>query len=479
MQSTGTKFIRCRCYLWKKVYHTIMSNTIGMESIVEIDENERYWVGKGFGKGGLLPNDRGAYTTTDGTIFWKSTKEASEDLLLLGRGWIFSKADEEDFVVTRQDQPDECWMYANDFRPDHIHDAKPNQGKLHFVRFRRLVRTKVFHPKEFVSQEVYEKCDHCDSEWMEELSTLLLDILTYCSLLHQKPHPTDAELLPLKKTIIDLAIGQNVSVGEGLDARHRLDRVLKDLLFFVEKERSKTSMSRLLTSRLDFSFTDRNGQKEFRERKDVIAARCLSAKECDAIAGLIVRKFDPDFQLHCNRVACGPECQFARVACPNEGCPRTMSRTHLESHDSKCGYKVVRCDCGDVFQAREMPVHRSEACRLRIVDCPFKDIGCIKEVKACHLNSHVTDDMASHLLLAVDRIKEQQQVIVQLHSGQGKLQSEKDALLRSTQEQNERTAKQFGELQTQISKLCKELGDFEKSSKKEFKKLNTQRQTLR
>ena len=63
-----------------------LRNFTDMERIVEIDENERYWVGKGFGRRGLLPNDRGAFSTTDGSMFWKSPTEASEDLVLLGRG---------------------------------------------------------------------------------------------------------------------------------------------------------------------------------------------------------------------------------------------------------------------------------------------------------------------------------------------------------------------------------------------------------
>jgi hypothetical protein len=459
-----------------------MANTIHMESIVEIDENERYWVGKGFGKG-LLPNDRGAFTTTDGSLFWKSTSEASEDLLLLGRGWVYSKKtdDDQDFVPTRQDQPEECWMYAIDFRPDHIHQAKPNQGALHFVRFRRLVSTKVFHPEEFVSKDVYEKCDHCDSVVTDGLSNLFLDVLAYTSLLHNKSHATDAALLPLKKSIIDLAISHDIPIrkqGLPVDAKHKLDILRKDLMFFVEKERSKTAMSRLL-SRLDFAFAERNDRKEFQERSDAVAARCLSRSECDAIAGLIVRKLDPDFQLHCNRVACGQECQYFRVACPNEGCPATMSRIYLQSHDSKCPHKIVHCECGEIFKAHEMQAHRSEACKFRIVDCPFKSVGCINEVKACELQVHVTDDMSSHLLLAVRRIEEQQKVIIQLHSSVGTLKSEKEELVRSIQGHNENSTVKFGELQTQMTKLSKDLGDFEKSSKKEFKKLNSARQSLK
>ena len=112
-----------------------------METIVEINENERYWVGGGFGRRGLLPNDRGPFTTPDGSMFWKSSAEASEDLVLLGRGWNYKEAE---FVQATE------WMYAVDFRPGSIKNAKPNRGILHMVRFRRLYRTKYFNPDEFV-----------------------------------------------------------------------------------------------------------------------------------------------------------------------------------------------------------------------------------------------------------------------------------------------------------------------------------------
>ena len=112
-----------------------------MDTIVEIDENERYWVGGGFGSRGLLPNERGAYSTTDGSMCWKSSTEASEDLVLLGRGWKY-----EDAEFT----PATKWMYATNFRPESVKKAKPNRGMLHMVRFRRLYRTKYFNPDEFV-----------------------------------------------------------------------------------------------------------------------------------------------------------------------------------------------------------------------------------------------------------------------------------------------------------------------------------------
>ena len=53
-----------------------------MEALVEIDENERYWVGIGYQRR-FMPNDRKAFSSTDGTMNWSSLQQAEEDLVLL------------------------------------------------------------------------------------------------------------------------------------------------------------------------------------------------------------------------------------------------------------------------------------------------------------------------------------------------------------------------------------------------------------
>ena len=68
----------------ERVLQTTMAPSL--ELTVAINENERRWVGKSFSKGGLLPTDPGPFSTTDGSLSWKSMKEASEDLRFLGRG---------------------------------------------------------------------------------------------------------------------------------------------------------------------------------------------------------------------------------------------------------------------------------------------------------------------------------------------------------------------------------------------------------
>jgi hypothetical protein len=446
-----------------------MANTAGMEVIVEIDENERCWVGKGFGKGGLLPNDRGCFTTTDGSISWKSLTEPSEDLLLLARGWNYLP---EDFATTKKDDPERCWMYASDFRVESVNNAKPNRGVLHWVRFRRLNRVKVFNPDEFVNKEIYEKCDHCDSTATDSLSKQLLDVLSYCTLLHNTTQVTDAIALPLKKSIIDLAIGQERpdEESEG-DAFYQLDILRKKLENSVEKERSQTAMSRLISG-IEYSFYGRIGRKEFNERCSKVASRCLPKEERDAIAGLIVRKLDPHYQLHCDKVNCGQDCQFARVACPNKGCPTNLSKIYLEPHDNSCPYKIITCDCGDSFPRHERAHHLSQVCTFRDVNCPLFSIGCVKAIKACHMQQHVDEAANAHLLLAVNRMMEYEETMRGMRSKILSLEHESRELRNYVEKYQKTSTKEVSNVEAKVAKTTKALAQLEATCKKQFKKID-------
>jgi len=52
-----------------------------LERQIEIWENQRLWIGKGFSSKGLFPTERGPYSTKDGSLRWKTLDEASSALL--------------------------------------------------------------------------------------------------------------------------------------------------------------------------------------------------------------------------------------------------------------------------------------------------------------------------------------------------------------------------------------------------------------
>lgn len=451
-----------------------MAALAGLEEFVEIDENERAWVGKGFGKGGLLPNDRGSYTTVDGTLSWKTSQDAEKDQLLLGRGWKYLP--DSEFEVTHPDDKEKCWMYASDFRTESILQAKPDRGVMHWVRYRRLVRIKTFHPKEFVPEEIYSKCDHCDSSAIESLSKLLLDVLAYCTLLHNSTHLTNAVALPLKKSIIDLAVGFELTDSDApakdVDGFYKLGKLRTALEQFVDAERTHTMISRIFSG-IDYFFHARQGHKEFTDRCDRVSARCLSKSERDAIAGLIVRKLDTKFQLHCKKVGCGDDCQFIRIVCPHEGCTKTMSKLYLDSHIPGCPHKLITCECGESVKQRDLIHHQSTSCKLRYVECPFIKIGCTELVKECELEEHLATKSTAHLLLAMKKIFELED---HLNDSRGKIAGlvrQNTELKQSLQQQHQTSQREIAKLSSQLQKTNKVLSTLETTCKKEFKKTKT------
>lgn len=52
-----------------------------LERSIEIYENERMWIGRGFSKQGLFPTERGPYSTKDGTLSWRTLPDACLALL--------------------------------------------------------------------------------------------------------------------------------------------------------------------------------------------------------------------------------------------------------------------------------------------------------------------------------------------------------------------------------------------------------------
>ena len=75
-----------------------------LERPLDVYENERFWVGRGFSRKGLLPTERKAYSTADGSLSWRTLREAALSLLRCDggrsrrrqgrrRGWSYHEYD--------------------------------------------------------------------------------------------------------------------------------------------------------------------------------------------------------------------------------------------------------------------------------------------------------------------------------------------------------------------------------------------------
>ena len=92
-----------------------------------------------------------------------------------------------------------------------------------------------------------------------------------------------------------------------------------------------------------------------------------------------------------------------------------MSRMYLDQHDGECPFKIIKCECGENLRRHELEIHLAQSCKLREVECPFKKIGCTKVVRACNIQKHLAEEVNTHLLLAMNRMLEYQDVINNLN----------------------------------------------------------------
>uniref|UniRef100_A0A7S2HD16 TRAF-type domain-containing protein n=1 Tax=Helicotheca tamesis TaxID=374047 RepID=A0A7S2HD16_9STRA len=464
----------------------------GLQETIEIYENQRFWVGGGFSRKGLLPTDRcRAYSTFDGSLSWQSLQGASEGIL--GKGWHFDDSDDGFVPVggANGTSDSDGWSYFVDFSSEALRNPSASKGMKHFVRRRRLVRTKTFQPDQFLPQEVHLECEYADSNEVDALSSKMLEALSIATLLRQKQHVTDKLAITLKAKLVDsLNIGDTVAPipeAEDAHASTRLKNLRKELDGFAEKQETAISV---IGKTLNFS-----GPEALSDRQSEISAKYFSKEERDLIATLAVKHLDPEYRLHCNEMSCTAEtCEFYVVSCPNAGCTRRMSKKHLSHHDrEECGYKIISCPlgCGDTFPRNRKDVHIADACSARIVSCPFAKVGCPTEVAAKDLAQHLEENVNSHLLLTSNRMMEYEKVFRDMNAKIGHLESENISLrnqlsvslnklntVAADVKVNARKAtsisKDVRHVGSQIKTTAKHLGDHEKHTKDEFLKIYKQ-----
>lgn len=131
------------------------------------------------------------------------------------------------------------------------------------------------------------------------------------------------------------------------------------------------------------------------DRREVIAATLLknidfkSAFHCEI-------KFDTvqEFTEHKS------QCNFRIMDCTSEGCNARFCAVHTEKHDSMCSYKVLPCEqeCSEMLMRHEMDRHCITVCSMKLVNCPFYQVGCSSTIPACTVKEHCSESLCSHVL---------------------------------------------------------------------------------
>ena len=430
---------------------------------VVLYENERRWVGGGFSKKGLLPTERHPFSSEDGSLSFRTLEQAGE--ALLGKGWVWEAGSNYDYEVLFPEECDENgWSYSVDFSPGSLPSSQ--QGMAHFVRRRRIVRRKVFDPNQFAS---YDKCEYCDSEAVDSLSSKLLEALAVATLLQRDAQHTltDAIALSLKEKLIDsLGIGGPLpDWSEKVDPWTRLQNLQEELDRFGFKHKNALAIATSI-------FQPDGIPNGVTERKELVSNRYFGREERNSFACIVIRYLDPECVLHCGREVCGEQCEFYRVPCPNEGCGRSVSQKYLQWHADKiCEFKIIECPnaCGDSFPRNRREVHLAEACALRSTQCPFHALGCDISVPAKERTKHVEEHANGHLMLAARRIEEYGIRMNEMSRRIEHLERENAALKKNMSTNSDKHAKEVSSVDKQIKAVSKKLTTLEKKCNSEFR----------
>lgn len=389
---------------------------------------------------------------------------------------------------------------------------------LDFVRRRKLRRIAVFRPDRFLPQEVYSKCDFCDSQVVDMLSSAMLDALSLATLFAHGPksNVTDAQVIPLRCKLIDsLHIGGNCNNdthSKDYDPRVDIDKVKDRLCKFAEECVGKKPAGPLMHLLNNAGDVDRNFISALPGRRKALMSKYFNDEERSNLARLLVKDVDRhSYKLHCRNDHCasvtngsgsfdnddddGEEeeakekvdhhprrvcnCEFRLVPCPNENCISTFSLKHATGHDDVCGHRLLPCPggCGIEIPRNRVHVHVRDECSLREAECPLKDVGCTAIVRARDVPRHLTDHADKHFILMANRMMEYQDVMKDLNcrvrlleEKNGQLERELKRTTAQLQSKNEAKA-----VANDVKKLTRRIGTLEGTFRTEFKKVENDR----
>ncbi|KAL0743876.1 hypothetical protein Bca4012_085389 [Brassica carinata] len=114
-------------------------------------------------------------------------------------------------------------------------------------------------------------------------------------------------------------------------------------------------------------------------------------------------KFQTERELAEHVLSCG----YRTMNCENEGCSAVFCANQRESHDSVCPFKMIPCEQGcseRSIMRREMDRHCITVCPMKLVNCPFRAVGCLADVRQCEIQRHYLDDVGSHLMYVLKSV---------------------------------------------------------------------------
>ncbi|XP_006647484.1 uncharacterized protein LOC102701141 [Oryza brachyantha] len=262
------------------------------------------------------------------------------------------------------------------------------------------------------------QCNLCDSEVVHSMTEILLRGLATASVdsttgdIFKNPSSVAvgmkaelAEYLIQRSTML---VGEAVDGGEDhseelIKASSAPTEFLSDLIdgFVAPKRNLLSHVSGFLSSESRL-----NKIKDFIHKME--AEDCWALDGRESTAGTILKSIDMKCTFHCperfdtqDKLAKHRSmCRFRIVNCQNDGCIASFSANHIERHDSVCLFKALPCEqlCEQHVMRCEMDMHCASVCPMKLVNCPFYQVGCETAFPQCVLNKHCSELLQTHLL---------------------------------------------------------------------------------
>lgn len=141
------------------------------------------------------------------------------------------------------------------------------------------------------------------------------------------------------------------------------------------------------------------------DRREAVAAILIQNVDLRNVFHCSI-KFDSAEQLAEHKSQCG----YRTLNCMNNGCKAKFSAMHAEKHDLECPFKIIPCEqmCSEMIMRREMDKHCITVCAMKLVNCPFFQVGCESAFPQCNLEKHCSEFLQSHLLYVLGVIHKQE-----------------------------------------------------------------------
>uniref|UniRef100_A0A0D9VI39 TRAF-type domain-containing protein n=1 Tax=Leersia perrieri TaxID=77586 RepID=A0A0D9VI39_9ORYZ len=270
-------------------------------------------------------------------------------------------------------------------------------------------------------------CNLCDSEVVHSMTKILLCGLATASVdsttgdIFKSP---SAVAVAMKSELAEYLIQRSMmlvreAVDGGEDHSEQLIKAstmptefLSDLIddFVASKRNLLSHVSGFLSSESRL-----NKIKDFIQKME--KENFWALDERDTTGGTILKCIDMKCIFHC------PErfdtqdklaehrslCRFRIVNCRNDGCLASFSDNRTEKHDSVCPFKVLPCEqlCQQHVMRCEMDMHCASVCPMKLINCPFYQVGCETAFPQCVLDKHCSELLQTHLLYILQLITRQ------------------------------------------------------------------------